>query len=307
MLILKNYVFPVTCFKIYYQWEGKLDIMSFEDPHNPEIESGIVKKQTEYQRHLIKHGIDTPPVKAEFLMLFCALLESKIKSKIITEINNPSFVLTYLDELPTLITRSRPFPTFYEEMENIFPENNETEKDFFVVLEEKFSEKSLGEVVSLCNTYNSPNRIFTMLSDFALFRFWKEDNPNPGEFDLHNDKIFDFIKSRNLSVHDLLNAKIADVELIKNNLDEILTGIVGMIKTALEVRRESIDNIQSANRENVEKQLSWLKQISNETHPNRKLGQHYYSLWFKEQKKAKTSLREETNRLIEKLEGDPNV
>jgi hypothetical protein len=284
----------------------KLDIMSFEDPHNPEIESGIVKKQREYERHLRKHGIDAPPVKAEFLMLFCALLESKIKSKIITEINNPSFVLTYLDELPTLITRSNPFPQFYEEMENILSENNYAEKDFFVELEKKFSEKSLGEVVSLCNTYNSPKRIFTMLSDFALFRFWQEGNPNPGKFDLHNKKIFDFIYSRNLSVHDLLNAKIDDVEFIQNNLDKILTGIVGMIKTALEVRRKSIDNVHSANRENVRNQLSWLNQISNETHPEEKL-KFFYSSWFKKQKKAKTSLREETNRLIEKLEGDPNV
>jgi len=308
VLILKSFVSLVTCFKIYYPWEGKLSIMSFEDPHNPEIQSGIVKKQMQYVRHLRNHGIETPPEKAEFLMLFCALLESKIKSKIITEINNPSFVLTYLDELSTLITRSDPFEPFYKDMKNIFSENNDTEKDLFVELNKKFSEKSLGEVVSLCNTYNSPNRIFTMLSDFALFKFWNQDNPNPGEFDLHNDKIFDFINSRNLSVHDLVNSEIDNVKLIKNNLDEILTGIVGMIKIALEVRRKSIDNIQSANRENVKKQLSWLKQISEETRPDRTLNQKfYYSPWFKKDPNAKISLREETNRLIKKLEGDPNV
>ena len=81
--------------------------MGFEDHYNPEIESDIIDKQTKFFNHLKNHKIKSPPDKAEFIILFGSLLESKIRNKIIKEIN--SHPITYLNELPTLIVRSTPY------------------------------------------------------------------------------------------------------------------------------------------------------------------------------------------------------
>ena len=85
MLILKSCIIPSVCFKIFYKWDGTLQIMSsgdFEDliQNIEKKDAALVKKQDDYVEYLKNKPLCSPPEQAEFCIMFVGLLESKIKS-----------------------------------------------------------------------------------------------------------------------------------------------------------------------------------------------------------------------------------
>ena len=320
MLISKNYLPSANCFKIYYKCNEELDIMGFEDHYNPENESDIIHKQTKFFIHLKNHNIKSSPNKAEFIILFGSLLESKIRNKIIKEIN--SHPISYLDELPTLIVRSKPYDRIEknsynpsEQLSSLISHNERVEEEaiesqwsHLIESIKKLPPISLGEFVSKCYSYNSPGPIFKMLSDFALFENWEKNNPKKRNFDLHDEQLTMYLLQRNNVVHELLNAEINNTEYIKQNLENILKSIVSMVETALEVRRISIDTFKSAEKTNVDFQLSWLKKIKGDCNKNKmkNWNKHGYSKLFTTETTV-NKLDSESEYLIKKLGGDSNV
>ncbi|MDC0036424.1 hypothetical protein OAI97_03010 [Nitrosopumilus sp.] len=286
---------------------------SFEDTINDiENESkDVILKQQVYFDHLANHKISSDPEKAEFLMLFGSLLESKIKNKIKMELNRDC--LTYFLEFPTLITRSSPHKKFKDD--DPFLKNDSEQNDPYAVVLESISAKisgsSLGEFISNCFTYNSPSSIFKMLSDFALVEYYYNLN-HEEQFDLQNRGVKKFLVQRNNSSHNLLDTKISDTYFIKENLDKILEHIVLMISTALQVRRTSIDHIQSSkNSEDIEKQLDWLKRILFDHKKNHMDGeaQWKYSEWFSTDPahNSRVALEKTVECLKKKLEEEANA
>jgi hypothetical protein len=282
MLILKNYVSPVTCFKIFYKWPKVLQIMSngdFEDTINDiEKESAtILLKQEVYVEFLKKHKIRSDPEKAEFCILFGSLLESKIKSKIKREINNDC--ITYFREFPTLIIRSNPHLYLLDDPfkidDDAEPKNNNNKEYEFLNFESlsvellnlletmrfESREINLGEFISKCWTYNSKNGIHNMLSDFALVEHYR-DLKNDAGLDLGDCKVREFIQQRNPTAHDVVESKIENTDFVQDNLRCIFNDIIFMISKALQVRRISIDDIRSAKINHIELQSKWLKKIS---------------------------------------------
>jgi len=266
----------------------------FESPINDiEKESAkLVLEQNVYLEHLAFHRINTDPTRAEFLILFGSLLESKIKNKIKTELN--SKYIPYFLEFPTLITRSNPHILFKGENPFLKDDGGQTSNHVTILesISSKTSESSLGEFVSNCFTYNSPNSIFKMLSDFALVEKYSNTHKWLG-FDLVNRRVNNFIKQRNDLIHNLLDRELSDKEIeseleefkfIKINLKKILEQIVLMVPAALKVRRTSIDGIKSSkDDEEIKAQLDWLKIILDDYEKEyaRKDGAYrIYSEWF---------------------------
>ena len=251
----------------------------FESPINDiEKESAkLVLEQNVYLEHLAFHRINTDPTRAEFLILFTALLESKIKSKIKTEINRKC--IPYFLEFPTLIAHSMPHKKFMNENPFLKYDGKLTDPHAAILesISSKISESSLGEFVSTCFTYNSRASIFKMLNDFALVEDYFEITKR-SLFNLKNGDIGRFLNKRNNLIHNLLDRKLSDKEIedefkefefIKINLKEILEQIVLMVPAALEVRRTSIDGIKSnENKEEIDAQLDWLKIILNDSKDN---------------------------------------
>jgi hypothetical protein len=227
----------------------------FETPNN-EIDhknSDTVYIQNICLDHLKFHKIKSHPEKAEFLMLFGGLLESKIKFKIKKEISLG--IPDYWDELPTLMTRCKPHPTFDKWGNNVF-EN----KDTRVYLQN--STPDLAQFIVERFTYNNPFNILRMISDFALVEDYKEFNQITRPFDLQNSRIEKFIDQRNNIVHDVVNTKIDDADYAQNNLDDIYEDILDMISRALKIRAITNDNLKSPEKDRVITfQSDWLKKI----------------------------------------------
>ena len=81
-----------------------------------------------------------------------------------------------------------------------------------------------------------------------------------------------------------------------------------MVETALEVRRISIDTFKSAEKTNVDFQLSWLKKIKGDCNKNKmkNWNKHGYSKLFTTETTV-NKLDSESEYLIKKLGGDSNV
>jgi hypothetical protein len=291
----------------------------FENSIN-EIEhedKNLVANQQVYLNHLVHHSIKSDPTRVEFLMLFGALLESKIKRKIKAELN--SNCITYYLEFPTLITRSKPHNIYADD--NPFLDNSTEQPAYERILESinnKISESSLGEFVVNCFTYNSHNSIFKMLNDFALVENYFEIHKWSG-FDLKNRCIRNFLKRRNDLTHNLLDREstkkekeeeMQEFEFIKKNLIKILEQIVLMVPAALKVRRASIDDIASSkDSKEVNAQLHWLEKIVRDYENNYEVkdGEYrIYSKWFSTNH-GKFALKHYAKRLKKKLEEGSNV
>jgi hypothetical protein len=309
MLILKSCIIPSVCFKIFYKWDGTLQIMSsgdFEDliQNIEKKDAALVKKQDDYVEYLKNKPLCSPPEQAEFCIMFVGLLESKIKSKIKREINKKC--TTYFNEFTSLIVRSNPHSFLLEDplttnsKDQLYP----IEILNLVKIEgmEKF-DINLGEFISLCWTYNSRNTIENMLSDLALverFRYLELD----GKLDLGNDLISEFIKQRNSTTHDVVQSEIRNAGFIQDKLREILDDMVLMITNALEVRRTTIDNFKSSKAEHVDLQMKWLSTILEDIESNsREKHRWNYSQWFKPASaNSKPSQKQKQN--IKKLKDD---
>ena len=293
----------------------------FENPDN-EVENkdaNLVAKQQVYLDHLLRHSIKSEPTRAEFLMLFGALLESKIKSKIKAELNGNC--LTYFLEFPTLIARSHPHKIF--ENDNPFTKNTRAQPNYEQILESiksKISKSSLGEFVLNCNTYNSPGSIFNVLSDFSLVENYYSIHNQSG-FDLCENPIRNFLKKRNELIHNLIKMDLSEEEakneieefrFIKKNLNKILNQIVLMVPSALKVRRTSIDGIKSSKDvEEVNAQLLWLEKIidnsKNKYKNNNSYGGKIYSVYVHQSEHGRFALKNSAERLKKKLEEGSNV
>jgi len=207
-----------------------------------------------FLKYLKSHGIKSPPEKAEFLMLFGGLLESKIKFKIKKEISLG--IPDYWDELPTLMTRCKPFPKF----DDWFYDNPFEYEEIRKYLQN--STPDLAQFIVERFTYNNSFSILRMISDFALVEDYKEFNQITRQFDLQNPRIKKFIDQRNNIVHDVVNTKIDDADYAKNNLDDIYEDILDMISRALKIRAITNDNLKSSEKDHVlEFQSCWLKKI----------------------------------------------
>ena len=291
----------------------------FENPIN-EIEhedKNLLANQQVYLDHLVHHSIKSDPTRVEFLMLFGALLESKIKSKIKAELN--SNCINYYLEFPTLIARSKPHSIYADD--NPFLENSTEEPTYERMLESinnKISEPSLGEFVVNCFTYHSHNSIFNTLNDFALVENYFEIH-KWSEFDLKNRCIRNFLKRRNDLTHNLLDREstkkekeeeMQEFEFIKKNLIKILEQIVLMVPAALKVRRASIDDVASSkDSKEVNAQLHWLEKIVRDYENNYEVkdGEYrIYSKWFSTDQ-GKFALKHYAKRLKKKLEEGSNV
>ena len=279
----------------------------------------LVLEQQVYLDHLVGHGINSDPKRAEFLILFVALLESKIKNKIKTDLN--SNCIHYFLEFPTLIARSNPHKLFENE-DPFLKDDSELDDPHGAILESissKISESSLGEFISNCFTYNSHRSIFKMLNDFALVENYYGIHKWSG-FDLVNRRVGNFIKLRNNLIHNILDRKLSDKEIeaefeefkfIKKYLKEILEQIVLMVPAALKVRRTSIDGIKSyEDKAEINAQLDWLKIILDdyEKKYSRKNNDDYriYSTWFGDNHGG-FGLKHAAERLKKKLEEGSNV
>ena len=238
--------------------------------------------------HLKFHKIKSHPEKAEFLMLFGGLLESKIKYKIKKEIS--SGIPDYWDEFSTLITRCKPFGKFdhwyYDnpfEYENIKQDLQNSTPNLAQFIVERF-------------TYNNPDTIFRIISDFALVEDYKEFNQITKPFDLQNSRIEKYIEQRNDAVHDVVNAKICDTDYVQNYLDKIYEDILDMISRALKIREITNKNLKSSEKDHIIKcQSDWLKKILNDLDSyseNKPLPREtkYYHL-FNKQKSAREELK----------------
>jgi hypothetical protein len=235
--------------------------MNPNDFENPNNEIDNENAETVYVQnicldHLKSHKIKSHPEKAEFLMLFGGLLESKIKFKIKKEISLG--IPDYWDEFPTLITRSKPFKKFDDWFYDNPFEYEETRKYL------QNSTPSLAQFIVERFTYNNPFTIFLMISDFALVEDYKEFNQIKRQFDLQNPRIEKFIDQRNDAVHDIVNVKIcdADVDYVQSYLEKIYEDILDMISRALKIRAITNDNLKSSEKDYVIKfQSEWFKKI----------------------------------------------
>lgn len=286
----------------------------FENPDN-EVENkdaNLVAKQQVYLDHLLRHSIKSEPTRAEFLMLFGALLESKIKSKIKAELNGNCLI--YFLEFPTLIARSHPHRKF--KSNNPFtksPSTDPNEVEILASIKSKISKSSLGEFVLNCNTYNSPGSIFTILSDFSLVEDYYSIH-NPSGFDLCKKRIQKFLKKRNELIHNLLEMDLSEEEakneieefrFIKKNLNEILNQIVLMVPSSLKVRRTSIDGIKSSKDVEVNAQLLWLKKIIDDS--KKGYNNDIYCEYLRFSSTGRFALKNSAERLKKKLEEGSNV
>lgn len=270
----------------------------FEDVVNDiETESSTnIYVQNVCMRHLKFHKTISHPEKAEFLMLFGALLEYKIKYKIKKEIDTK--ILNYWDELPTLITRGKPHGGYSWHAD---PFKNKKFRKYL-----RNSTPSLAEFIIKCFTYNSSDSIFRMLSDFALVEDFDKFNKTKRNFDLQNCTIKDFFDQRNFIVHELIDTEINNVDDVKNNLDDIYLDILEMISRALKVRGITIDNLQSSEKDDIITfQLNWLKKILydlNNYDSNESLPKEYFSLFSnKNNEFARNELKSTVKKIMKKV------
>ena len=294
VLILKSHLPSVTCFKIFYKCQNELQSVtdSFENIINDiEDQSTNVGKEQVLLHHLKYHKIHYLPEKAEFLVLWASLLESKIKSRIIEEINKD--VTGYFFEFPTLITRSKPHSKFKK---NPFYENSI-----------KISTPSLGEFISKCFTYNSSDSIFKMLSDFALVERYETLGDTIRKNDLKNEEIRSFFDRRNNIIHELVDAEEINIPyFIRDDLDAVYEDILSMISRALKVRKITATYIESPEKNDTIKfQLDWLTRISSDL--TRTSLPHNYSEWFSENSFAMDELKSKVEKIKKKLEEIQNI
>ncbi len=284
---------------------------SLENPsNNIDDQAPNVSKEVVCFDYLKNHKILTHPEKAEFLMLFGALLESKIKSKIKKEINQK--VISYRNEIPTLITRCRPHKQFLKKVGNHPYENY----DLLVDLQN--STRNLAEFIVDCFTYNSSSSIYRVLSDFALlenYRCCELMNFSERPFDLQNCIIREFFDQRNDVVHDVISKEIDNVDYVQNNLENVYSDILSMISRALQIRGITIDNLESPEKNDIVKfQSNWVNKILNDLEnfdstnylPS---GQWGYAQLFNHphNKKARKDLKLKIKEIKKKLEASKNV
>ena len=282
---------------------------SFENlSNNIDVQSPNVSKEVICFDYLKNHKILTHPEKAEFLMLFGALLESKIKSRIKREINQK--VISYRDEIPTLITRCRPHKEFLKKVGNHPYENYDLRLDL------QNSTRNLAEFIVDCFTYNSSGSIYRVLSDFALLEnYGCCEIISARPFDLQNCIIREFFDQRNDVVHDIISKEIDDVDYVQNNLENVYSDILSMISRAFQIRGITIDNLESPEKDDIVKfQLNWVNKILNDLKnidsihylPSGKWG--YANLFnHPNNKKARKDLKLKIKEIKKKLEASKNV
>ena len=247
MLISTRNLFLKKSLNIFYKYEDSKWIMKIGGNNRNNTCMSTSDLKDVYVNHLKEiqvYGNKLKPQRYTFVNMTVSLLEVLIKNKITVEIkNNPEF---YLKSWRMMLITGK--------------EESRTKKDFQKMIEDE-EPVDIAEGIPKFFTYQSYYALSSITDAFSCVEdFIENEFPNNKKF---TENLHALLDARNESTHNLKDTLDMDkADEIKNELDNFIENIEGIIVKSLEYRERITKNLTIPEDQRIsDAQKEWLDKV----------------------------------------------